>query len=55
MRRSKKFIFDLIYDPDRLMGVFKLAAEKNGLVIRALKRIHKQLTDHPTPQPVPGQ
>ena len=52
---QKKFLFDLIYDSDRLTGFFKLPAEKNGLLIRRLKRIQKQITDHPTPQPALGR
>jgi len=28
MKRPKKFLFGLIYDPDRLTGFFKLSAEK---------------------------
>jgi hypothetical protein len=39
MRGPKKFLFALIYDPDRLTGFFKLPAEKNGLIMRPLKRI----------------
>jgi hypothetical protein len=34
MTRPKEFIFDLIYDPDRLTRFFKLPAEKRGLIIR---------------------
>ena len=30
MRRPKKFLFDLIYDPDRLTGFIKLSAEKKA-------------------------
>jgi hypothetical protein len=55
MRKPKRFLFDLIYDPDRLTGFFKLPAEKNGLMIRPLKRTQKQITDHPMPQPALGQ
>jgi hypothetical protein len=51
IRRPKKFLFDLIFDPDRLTGFFKLSAEKYSLIIRPLKRVQKQFTDHPMRQP----
>ena len=53
--RRPKILFDPIYDPDRLTGFFKLSAEKNGLVRRVLKRIQKQITDHPMRRPVLGR
>jgi hypothetical protein len=34
---AKKFLFDLIHDPDRLTGFFKLSAEKNGLIAPLFK------------------
>jgi hypothetical protein len=34
---AKKFLFDLIYGPDRLTGFFKLSAEKNGLIAPLFK------------------
>jgi hypothetical protein len=55
MRRPKKFLFDLTYDPNRLTGLFKLSADKNGLIIRPLKKVQKQITDHPMRQPAPGR
>jgi len=55
MRRPKRFLFDLIYDPDRLTGLFKLSADINGLIIRPLKKVQKQITDHPMRQPAPGR
>ena len=55
MRRPKRFLFDLIYDPDRLTGLFKLSADKNGLIIRSLKKVQKQITDHPMRQPTLGR
>ena len=55
MRRPKRFLFDLIYDPDRLTGLFKLSADKNGLIIRSLKKVQKQITDHPMRQPALGR
>ena len=55
MRRPKKFLFDLIYDPNGLTGLFKLSADKNGLIIRPLKKVQKQITDHPMCQPAPGR
>jgi len=55
MMRPKTFLFGLIYDPDRVAGFFKLSAKKNGRIKRPLKRIQKQITDHPTPQPALGR
>jgi hypothetical protein len=37
MRRLKKVFFDLNYVPDRLMGFFKLSAEKNGQITDSSK------------------
>ena len=51
----KRFLFNLIYDPDRFAGFLKFPAEKNSLIIRPLKRIKKQITDHPMRQPALGQ
>jgi hypothetical protein len=53
--RPKKFLIGLIHDLDILTGFFKSSAEKNGLIIKPLKRTQEQISDHPTPQPVLGR